>query len=152
MLDNNTAIHPLVERSFDAKEANRIANDPSVYSQAFPTSSEKCDLTAFVEDPRNVLLMAEGGCLLFAADEDGIYELHTNFLPDFRGVNALWVSRAAYYWMFTHTLCMQIWTRVPAFNRAAALMARKIGFVPQFTTEKAWQRAEGPCDLKYYLL
>ena len=153
MLDDNTALHSLVTRSFDAKEANRIINDPSVFPQATPHGLNSIDVTEIISNPRNVLLMAEGGALLFGADIDScIYELHTSFLPDFRGMNALAVSRDAYRWMFTHTDCLQIWTRVPVFNRAAALMARKIGFVPQFTRHNAWQTADGPCDVRFYLL
>jgi len=153
MLDHNAALQPLVVRSFDAKEANRIINDPAILSKIAPSDIDQIDLTEVIANPRNVLLEVEGGILLFGADiEGGRYELHTTFLPDYGGVHALTVSREAYRWMFTHTECMEIVTRVPAVNRAAALMARKIGFIPQFSRHDVWKTLDGYCDVKFYSL
>lgn len=112
---------------------------------------EAIDVTPFVQDPRNVLIMAGGGGALFIQDEPGIYEVHTSFLPGFRGAHAIAASHLAYRWMFTHTDCMSILTKVPAFNRAAAYAARKVGFEPRFERAKVWPAPSGDhVDLKHY--
>lgn len=143
----------VLARTFDVKLANEIVNHPDVLPIVTQGEIENIDLAPVIGDPRNVALIVKGGLLIFGADvEGGAYELHTTFLPQYRGAYALDVSRSAYRWMFTHTDCMEIVTRVPAFNRAAALMARKIGFVPTFIREKAWNGPDGPADLKFYSL
>lgn len=142
-----------MHRSFDAEAANLIINDPEVFATIAKPGLERLDVTEFVRDPGNVLMMAEGGAILFAHDiEPGFYEVHTNFLPGFRGAHAIEASLAAYRWMFTHTDCMMIRTRVPAPNRPAAMAARAAGFVPRFVRAQVWPAADGPVDLRYYEL
>lgn len=143
---------PEVRRSFDAAEANRIVNDASV----LPTIglADSIDLSDIVGDPCNVLMMADGGSILFIADlEPGIYEVHTSFLQNCRGKHAIEASLEAYRWMFTHTDCMTIQTRIPAFNRAAALAAHAVGFVPLFERKGVWPtRDQKLVDLRFYEL
>lgn len=139
-----------VERCFEAGEINRIINDPNVFPLVSVPGVETIDVTEFVQDPRNVLMMAEGGGALFIQDEPGIYEVHTNFMPEFRGRYAIEASLAAYRWMFTHTDCMSIGTRIPAFNRPAAFAARKAGFEPRFTRTALWPTPNGAVDLRFY--
>lgn len=139
-----------IERSFDAAEINRIINDPSVFPLVAIPQVDVIDVTSFVQDPRNVLIMAKGGGALFILDEPGVYEVHTSFLPGFRGAHAIAASLLAYRWMFTHTDCMSILTKVPAFNRPAAYAARKAGFEPRFERKAIWPTTNGPVDLKYY--
>src|SRR5882724_9813525 len=78
-----------VVRSFDAADINPILNDPSILPSVTIPGIEVIDAAPIVADPRNVLLMAEGGGILFIADEPAIYEVHTNFLPKFRGRHAI---------------------------------------------------------------
>lgn len=151
-------LKPDVRRSFDAAEINRIVNDPSV----LPTIgiADSIDLSDVVADPRNVLVMADGGAILFIADNDhaecpgltnGLYEVHTSFLQNCRGKHAIEASLAAYVYMFTRTDCMTIRTRIPAFNKAAALAARAVGFVPLFERKGVWPTRDGKLvDLRFY--
>lgn len=141
-----------VRREFDATAINIILNDPSVFPHVAQAGMEALDVSPILADPGNVLLMAEGGGILFCHDDPGIYEVHTNFLPKFRGRNAIRASLAAYRWMFTHTDCMQLQTRIPSFNKGAALVAKIVGATPWFTRAKAWQTESGPDDLTYYAL
>lgn len=142
-----------IRRSFEAAEINVIVNDPSVLPDVTNPGIDNLDLTDLVANPRNVLMMAEGGGIFFIADPEvgsGIYEVHTSFLPPFRGAHAINASLAAYRWMFTHTECMTLQTKVPAFNRKAALAARHVGFEPAFERKSVWPTDKGDVDLKFY--
>ncbi len=142
----------LITRSFDAGAINKILNHADVYPLVSGNLVGPLDATALVEDHRNVLLMADGGGILFCQDEPGIYEVHSNFLPTHRGKYAIDVSKQAYRWMFLNTDCMILQTRIPSFNRPARMAARQVGFAPLFKREKAWATPHGVFDLSYYSL
>jgi hypothetical protein len=110
------------------------------------------DTTDLVADPRNVLIMADGGGILFIWQEPGIYEVHTNFLKAHRGLHALGASLAAYRWMFTHTDCMTLLTRVPAFNRAADRFCAIVGATKEFERRAVWPMKNGQVDMTFWSL
>jgi hypothetical protein len=142
----------IVRRSFDASEINPILNDPSVFEAIkLPGMKPDIDMSAIVSNPLNVLLMAEGGGIIFAQAEPGIYDVHTSFLENHRGRHAIRASREAYRWMFTHTDCMILQTRVPAFNKAAEAFCKMVGATLEFTRKKAWP-SEEPADMSYWSL
>lgn len=143
---------PALRREFNASEINAIINDPSVFPSVAIPGIETIDLRGLIADPRNVLLMADGGGVLFCQDEPGIYEVHTQFLPAFRGRHAIRASIEAYRWMFTHTDCMTLFTRVPSPNRAAAFAARVVGFECRFERSAVWPTPDGPVGMKYLVL
>jgi hypothetical protein len=141
--------------SEDATEANRILNDPSVFPLISLPGQDKIDATAFIADPRNVVIMADGGVIAFMPDPEpgsGIYEVHTNFLEQRRGAHAIKASVEAYRWMFTHTNCMMLQTRVPAFNKAAEAFCQMVGAWLWFERKAAWPTADGPVDLKFFAM
>lgn len=143
-------LDPSVTRSFDAIEANRIVNDQSVLPLIGNVDS--IDLSDIISNPANVLLLSDGGCFLFMHDEAG-YEVHTSFLEGFRGRHVITASLNAARWMFTHTDCMSIVTRIPAFNKAASLAVRAVGFVPRFERKGTWPLKDGGvCDVRFYEL
>lgn len=84
--------------------------------------------------------------------EPGIYEVHTNFLDKFRGRNAIRASLAAYRWMFTHTDCMVLLTKVPEDNKAAAQFCRIVGATREFERKKIWPTKDGLIDLSFWAL
>lgn len=141
-----------MRRSFDAGDINPILNNPEVLPAITLPGIDHLDVTEQVSDPRNVLLMAEGGGILFCQHEPGIYELHTNFLPGYRGRYVLRTSIAAYRWMFTCTDAMVLLTRVPAFNKGADLFARIAGFTCEFERTACWPTLEGACDMRFFAL
>lgn len=96
--------------------------------------------------------MVEGGGILFTQQEPGFYEVHTNFLKAFRGRYAIDASLAAYRWMFTHTECMALMTRVPAFNRAAAKFCAIVGATREFERKAVWPTKDGLVDMSYWAL
>lgn len=148
----------LVRRSFDAAEINPILNDPAVFRFAAceGLNPGSLDVTPLLSDHRNVLLMAERGGILFLWHEPGVYEVHTNFLkPEKKerpepGPPIGNACRAAYRWMFTHTDCMILLTRIPAHNRAAAVFAPLFGWVKEFERKAVWPSVEdGMVDMSF---
>ncbi len=119
---------------------------------------EHIDLSPLLVDHGNVLLMAEGGGILFNWHEASpgggafLYEVHTNFLKPYRGRHAIRVSRNAYRWMFTHTDCMALLTKVPAFNKAADWFCGFVGATKEFERKAAWPTKDGPVDLAFWAL
>jgi hypothetical protein len=141
-----------LRRSFDAGDINPILNDPAVFPAISKPGIEKFDVTDVVTNPANVLLMAQGGGIIFWQHQPGVYEVHTNFLPKFRGRHAIRASLAAYRWMFTHTDCTVLVTRVPAFNDAAALFCRLVGATKMFVRHAMWPTVEGMADVTFWSL
>ena len=146
----------LVERSFDATEFNRICNDPAVFP--FVTLGfGAIDISPLLENPLNVLLMADGGGILFIFFEPGVYEVHTAFMKPDREAKSTQgpyirnVCLAAYRWMFTHTDCLMLLTRIPGHNRAATIFAPLVGWVKEFERKEIWPTLDGnKVDLTFW--
>jgi hypothetical protein len=143
---------PELRRSFDAADINPVLNDPSVLPSITVPGIETLDVTALLADPCNVLLATEGGGIIFAQQEPGIYEAHTMFLPAYRGRYAIRFALSACRWMFTHTDCMVLLTRIPSFNLAATQLARLMGATREFDRKAVWPTAAGPVDMAFWAL
>jgi hypothetical protein len=142
----------MIRRSFDASEINPILNSPGVFEAIKLPGMDKFEISSVVQNPANVLLLAEGGGIIFAQQEPGIYEVHTAFVEQFRGRHAIRASREAYRWMFTHTDCMVLQTKVPDFNRAAYKFCELVGAVREFSRKAVWPTDNGPVDMSYWTL
>lgn len=143
----------MIRRSFDAAEINSILNDPSVFELIkLPGMKPDLDVSPVLRNPANVLLMADGGGIIFAQAEPGIYEVHTNFLETHRGRDAIRASLEAYRWMFTHTDCMILQTKVPVFNKAAEKFCGIVGATKDFERKGTWLTDSGPADMSYWTL
>lgn len=140
----------MIQREFDATRLNAVVNHPAVHPWVSLPGQGELDLTPAASDPRNVLLMTEGGGLLFVQHEPGVYEVHTQFVPEVRGRAALKATREAVHWMFTRTDCMEILTKVPQGNVAAEALTRALGGVLDFERKDAWQTPLGLRSVKYY--
>lgn len=133
-----------------------MLNDPKVHP--FVTlGTGKLDVAPLLDDPNNVLLMAKGGGIIFIWREPGIYEVHTAFLKPDRaeqsqaGPYILNVCRAAYRWMFTHTLCTTLNTFIPAHNRAATIFSPLVGWTKEFERNGIWPGPDGEkVDLTFW--
>ena len=135
-------------REFSADRINAVIAHPEV--RPWVGGVGPLDLTPVVADPRNVLLMGQGGGLLFVQLEPGLYEVHTQFIPEARGPVALLAVIDALRWMFTRTDAVEIVTKVPDGNVAAAVLVKKIGGEFQFYRPHAWQTNHGLVGVKYY--
>lgn len=143
----------MIRRSFDASEINPILNDPSVFEAIkLPGMERDLDVSPILRNTNNVLLMGQGGGIIFAQQEPGIYEVHTSFLEKHRGRNAIKSSLEAYRWMFTHTDCMILQTKVPEFNKAADKFCRIVGAIKDFERKGVWQTEVGAVGMSYWTL
>ena len=147
----------IVRRSFDATDINPIINHPSVFPFVTIPGIDYIDVSPVLADERNILLMGDGGGILFIWCEPGVYEIHTNFLKPERGAHGKgpYIQNfclAAYRWMFTRTDCLILLTKIPAFNRAANIFAPLLGWVKEFDRQRVWPTKEGLCDLSYWSL
>ena len=140
-----TPLPPIVRES-DATRINAVLNHDAVRPWVLMPGQEALDLSAFVADPHNVVLMTEDGAvgIAFVWHEPGVYEAHTVALPDARGSRVLAAVRSMIAFMFTATDCMELLTRVPVNNRAADAPARAVGGTLDFERAAAWPTDKGP--------
>lgn len=131
-----------VAREYSASRLNHIVNHPSVRPWVAP-GEDTLDLTAAVADQRNYLLMGDGGGFLLIWQEPGVYEVHSQFLPEARGANVLATAADASRYMFTRTDCTEIRTRVPHGNVGAAVLAKRMGWEFRFERSNAWLTSGG---------
>jgi hypothetical protein len=125
----------LIRRTFDPALLNSVINHPEVRPFMAP-GDEPIDVTPMVTNPANVALVMEGGGFVLECQEPGIYQVHSQFLPDHRR-HTRRAMQAGFDYMFTRTDCERIVTQVPDNNPAAAALAAKAGFRPMFRMEHA---------------
>lgn len=130
--------HVEIERRFNAEALNVVANDPSVYPWVRGLLEGTLDLTPLAANPENVLLEGEFGSMMFLPVAPAIWELHTQVLPAGRGPWTLGLGRAALLYMFTATDAVEILTRVPEGNVAAAVAAKRGGFAAVWRMSDGW--------------
>ncbi|MCJ2039549.1 hypothetical protein MKK55_11440 [Methylobacterium sp. J-059] len=145
---------PSLVRELDATRINAVLNHPAVRPHVTLPGQDDLDLSDFVADPANVLLMTEDGSggIAFHQHEPGIFECHTSFLPEARGRVALAAVRSMIMHMFVATDCMELLTRCPAGNRPAEALARAVGGVLDFERPAAWPTPRGPVAVKHFAL
>ena len=151
--------HGLVRRSFDVAEINPVMNDPDVFKYIAAPGLDAFDLAPLLADQNNVLLMADGGGIFCLWHEPGLYEVHTCFRKAPKGTHGDHgsyvgnVCRDAYRWMFTHTDCTALLTKIPAHNRAATVFAPLGGWVKEFERKDAWLTLDGDLvDMSYHAI
>ena len=128
----------MIERVFDGEKINRIVNDPSVYPWVRGVCEGPLDLGPLLQDKRHVCLMEDFGGCLFTQQSPGIYEVHTQFLPQGRGAKALATVHGALHWMFTRSDAVEIWTRCPKGNLGARVLAKAIGGRAEMVVKQGW--------------
>lgn len=139
-----------IRREYSAEAINAVINHPDVRPWVGTPDQGYIDVAPVVANLNNVLLMAEGGGFLFVQMELGIYEVHSQFVPEHRGPNVTRAAHDAQRWMFTRSDCVEIRTKVPHGNIAAAGLAKRMGFELQFSREAAWPTASGMVGVDYY--
>lgn len=139
-----------IGREFSAERINRVVNHPDV--RPWVGGAGELNLSSLVADPRNVLLMGQGGGVLFQWLEPGLYEAHTQFDPEHRGKEAVQNVRDALRWMFTRTDAVEIVTKVPLHNVSALGLVRAIHGRRIFERENVWPTESGSQTVAFYSL
>jgi len=138
-----------VDRAFDARFLNKLANHPDIRPWVADAAEGVLDLTKQVENRENVLLQgAYGACMLFKLIP-GIYEVHSQVEPQARGPWSLGLARAVLHWMFTRTDAYEVVTRVPRPHKAAKGLSLAAGMHFEFTREEGcrFQGEHVPVDV-----
>jgi hypothetical protein len=143
----------MLERVFTAERLNEIVNHPSIFPW-IKGSHSSLDLTNFSANKNNVCLLGQHGCVIFQNHQPGIWEFHTNVLPEGRGQWMLDGAKFAFRWMFTRTDAFELLTKAPDGNIASKAGARAVGCSLVFRTRPLWPTDEGlvPVDVYSILL
>lgn len=128
----------LISRHFDATRLNEVINHPAVHPWVCGSIEGQLDMTPAVADRRNVLLMGEHGGIIFHCHQPGLYEAHTQVVPEGRGQWCLDMTNAALHWMFARTDCIEVLTRVPKGNYAARTLTKAAGLTSRFINPHGW--------------
>lgn len=123
-----------IRRTMSASYLNEVANHPEVHRWLY--ADGPVDLSEIIDNPANVALEADGGGFICIHLSDGIYEVHSLFLPEARG-STTGAMAAGMEYMFLRTDCFRLVTRAPFNNADAAAIARKGGFREWFRREDA---------------
>lgn len=129
-----------IERHRDARRLNQIVNDPAVYPMVNGAHEGPIDLSGIVERDDVLLLVGEQGALVFTALSLGLWDCHSQCLPEGRGSWMLEFTQLALQWLFTRTDALELLTRCPEGNVAASALARRVGMRPDFPLPRGWVR------------
>jgi hypothetical protein len=130
-----------MRRSLDVAHFNGIANDPSVR----PTlgGDGPMDLRPVIENLRNFAFKTPHGGYVLLDCGSGRYDVHSFFLPEGRGKEAMDAMREVAAYMFMRTDCTEGRTTIPEGNTGAAALATRGGFEPRFTLDRmVWKANE----------
>lgn len=122
----------------DARKINLIVNHPDIHPWVKGMAEGEIDATPVFERGGAICLLAEHGGILFDAIQPGLYEAHTQVLPEGRGAWAVRAASACLHWLFTRTDAIEVVTRCPHGNLAAKGLARAIHGRLQFTNPNGW--------------
>ena len=142
----------MINRTFDANLVNSVVNDPSIYPWVHGSVVGPIDLGPVLANRDNYCLWGEHGGTVFIQMQPGLYELHTQVLPEGRGKWTISMVRASFEWMFTRTDCVEILTRCPQGNIAAKAAAKRVGMAFEFTRPNTWVQDHKPIPSDIYSL
>jgi hypothetical protein len=131
-----------VQLSTDAQLLNRVMNDPSVFPDISFGHPGPFDGTPLLKDGNYFFANEHGGFLLIW-NGSGVYDVHTQFLPEGRGKRARLAALEVQRFMFTETDCVVIRTDCPHGNDKAVMLALWAGMRKTGTEEQLGV----PCDV-----
>lgn len=123
-----------------------VANDPRVFPAVSCVGIDEIRLSPIWDECIGIEF--DGGGFVFHHRGDGVYEVHTLFLPEAEHKNEK--TRAARELMFdvvgATKLITQVATDLPHVKR----FAQKHGFVKTGEVPGGWVRASGPVDVELF--
>lgn len=115
-----------LRRTFDATFLNQVVNDPRVRPWLGGDRKSRLDLQPAIDAGAIALINRDGG-FLFVPKGDGVFEVHTQFLPSVKGKAVRFAREAARY-MFKQVGAEKLVTDVPEDNQAALADALGAGW------------------------
>lgn len=111
----------MIVRHYKPDFINAVINDPSVKEGAEVKGFG--DLSEIVQNLSNFVLVTDLGGFVAIKKMPGLYECHTQFLPEGRGAHAVTAAKEALRYMFINTDCVRIITKAHVENKAVQHMA-----------------------------
>lgn len=140
-----------VSRQLSAEAINVVINHPDVFPYVSLPGSGPIDLSSIVADAHNYVLMGEGGGVVLIPLGGGVYEAHTQFVPESRGTNCLRAARDIAFWMFTRTDCIEIRSKVPEGNGPARALAKSLRGRFVYHVKNIWPTHNGMVGADHYV-
>lgn len=119
----------MIHRSFDAERLNQLANNPIIRPYLGGDPETELDLTDFVNEPKNVVLLGEHGGFLFAWTAPYTFEVHVMLLPEGRGSNGYQLALEALA-RIQEFGAGHIWARIRPEYKHLRHFTRAAGFTP----------------------
>ena len=139
----------MIRRTMDAAFLNSVVNHPEV--RPWLGGDAPIDLGPALSDARNVALVSDLGGFFMEHREPGLYEVHTQFLPEGRGRHALKCVWEAMRYMFVQTDCTRLLTRIPVGNHRTLAFAAAVGWPKIFERKASCEMPNGSLsDVHYY--
>ena len=135
-MNNSTGNAPLLRLAQSPEHMQAVLLHADVAPWAFEEGAEPLDLREVWSDV--VALESDHGGFIFHNLQDGIYEVHTAFLPCER--EAFPRACESVRLMFTYTDCQTVLTKVPEDNTRAWKLAEKVGFGLEYVRPQAYRR------------
>ncbi len=129
-----------IKRHRTAQFLNEIVNHPTVFPWVCGRHDGPLDMTPVIRDENNVLLAGRHGALLFIQLQPGLYEVHSQCLPEGRGAWMVSFVQSCVHWIFTRTECFEMMTRCPKGNLGARALARAVGGKFVFTNPRGYTK------------
>ena len=111
----------MIVRSFNTVFLNSVLAHPAVSKGA--RIEEGMDISSIVNNMDNYFLATEHGGFLIIKVYEGVYECHTQFLPEGRGSHVREAVKAAFDYMFLYTDCTKVITKAYKDNPASVKLS-----------------------------
>lgn len=131
-----------LQRSAEPILVNALANDPAIRPTIGGDTKLALDLTAAVEDDKNIVLMGEHGGFILVWCAPHVYEVHTLIKPEGRGPWAHQAAECGFGIMFDAYGAKHIWTRVLSTASNVRNFTIAAGFKP--CGEEVFDLGDGP--------
>lgn len=113
-------------RVYSPQPLNDIINHPDVLPFVTVEDIDYVDMSFFFESPENVCLLDEGGGFICVYIGNDIYEVHSHFLPEYRGLHAIRMAKESIAYMKSIG-AKKLIGYTPVENRAARRFNRLVG-------------------------
>lgn len=110
----------------DIPRINEIMNEPSVKAGALFAKDQEVDGGVFMKI--GFVLMANGGCFICLPVDNETLDVHTNFLPGFRGKNAMEEAKAGLRMVLAELGVTRIFTKMRSDAAATKRFTEWVGF------------------------
>lgn len=119
-----------MERTFDVEWLNGIVNHPDIYPYVHGEIEGPIDMAPAIENHDNIVMRSPDGKggWLFHGLGNGIYECHSQFLPEGRGPHVVGLAHETLDYMFDKTDAEIILARCPMNNEPVIKLTKACGF------------------------